>query len=148
MYVCIICHIKNIYSRYFFLFFIKQNPKLNILYIICPIHSGKDTRSPSLHCKWDLQIKAHNVQKENQQTIKTTRTIKTKTKTKAIIMNIKIDTIQYLKVKNVKGKTPNYSGRDSIKGSSSPYFHNGPHRGYKNVQKCIKITLNTGTVVE
>ena len=37
------------------------------------------------------------------------------------IIHIKIDTIQHnisINAKNVKGKHPNYSGRDSIKGSS------------------------------
>ena len=44
----------------------------------------------------------------------------------------KIDTKQYnirSEAKNVRGKHPNYSDRDSIKGSSWPYFHNGPLRG-------------------
>ena len=40
--------------------FYQGKGKLNILYIVFPIHSRKDTRSPSSHCRWDLQIKAHN----------------------------------------------------------------------------------------
>ena len=49
-----------------------------------------------------------------------------------IIINMKIDTIKYdinFKAKNIKENIPNYSGRDSIKGSSCPYFHNGILRG-------------------